>query len=86
MHHPRHSYEDILHTYSGSDHPVLMTDTGDHGFISHHGDEFVVSDSGFRGVTDEIASEIGTWFGNHSLFLDSKHDLDAARESNKFLQ
>ena len=79
---------DTHHTYAGDEHPVIVSGTDPHAFVAHQGDEYIVADSSHAGIGDEIVHELGMlsdWMQGHGYFLDSKHDLDAARLSNSFL-
>lgn len=88
MHHDSHAHEDTQHTYAGEEHPVIVTGNNPDAMVSHEGGEYIVADSD-HGMGDQIMEELGdisSWFHTHTFFLDSKNDLDAARESNKYLQ
>ena len=67
---------DTIHTYRGKEHPVMVTSTGPHSFISHTDDEYIVGDGDEETLMDHVTT----------LYLDSRHDLAFARESNKYLQ
>jgi len=81
-------HEDTHHSYHGDEHPVIVTGTSPDAFVAHEGDEFIVSDSD-HGLGEQVVEELGelsSWFHDHSYFLESKNDLEAARLSNSFLQ
>ena len=80
--------KDTYHKHDGhsSSHPVIVTTDSDEHFVDQHGDSYVVGDSGFGGIGGELLDDVSHWFGGHPIFLDSKNDLDAAREANKYLQ
>ena len=93
----REEYHDVHHVHHIGDdeeHPVYVTSTDPHTYFSHHDDEFIVADGNdydgynfdYADAGETIGSLFGSDFGGHSFFLDSKNDLDAARESNKYLQ
>ncbi len=69
VHHDSHAHQNTQHTYSGEEHPVIVTGTSPDAMVSYEGGQYIVADS-----------------NSHTFFLDSKNDLDAARESNKYLQ
>jgi len=54
----------------------MVTSTGPHSFISHTDDEYIVGDGDEETLMDHVTT----------LYLDSRHDLAFARESNKYLQ
>lgn len=60
----------------------MVTGTLPHSVQERHGGEYVVSDE-HAGDDESMIDQVMTYFGGHSFFLDSEHDLDAARESNK---
>ena len=85
---------------NGMNGDVITVDTDPSATVTHAGyNEYVVSDqhgssdsdfdSGFPHLTEDFMHQLGqisTWFSEHSFFFNSKNDLEAARQANKYLQ
>ena len=75
------------HTYSGDDHPLVISTTDSKAFVDQDGDQVVVADGDDAGIGEEIAHELGqlsSWFGS-TFFLDNENDTEATQQSNQYL-
>ena len=79
--------EGIQHTYSGDDHPVVISSSDSKAFVAEDGDQVVVADGDDASIGEEIVHELGqlsSWFGS-TFFLDNENDTKATQQSNQYL-